>query len=75
MKGSKRAGRQEQAFDLARQILDEFEELLDYHHVKVPSADPARPASQVALCLPEWDKLRIAIVKRLRRKTAAVLPR
>ena len=72
MKGSKRTGRQQQEYDVARQILDEFEEVLDYHHVKVPSADPQRATSKVALCMPEWDRLRDAIVRRLRRDETAV---
>ena len=40
VRGSKRTGRQQQEFDIARQILEEFEEVLDYHRIKVPSADP-----------------------------------
>jgi hypothetical protein len=71
VKGSKRTGRQQQRYDIARQILEEFEEVLDYHRIKVPSADPQRATSKVALCMPEWDRLRDAIVKRLRREAVA----
>ena len=46
--------------------------MLDYHHVKVPSADPQRATSKVALCMPEWDRLRDAIVRRLRREAVTV---
>lgn len=53
---------------MAFRILEEFEEVLDYHRIKVPSADPARATSQVALCMPEWDRLRDGIVRRLRRE-------
>ena len=70
VKGSARHGRQQQEYDIARQILDELEEVLDYHHVKVPSNVPARATSQVALCMPEWDKLRDGIVKLLRPEAA-----
>jgi len=53
---------------MAFRILEEFEEVLDYHRIKVPSADPQRATSQVALCMPEWDRLREMIVRRLRRE-------
>ena len=70
MKGSGRQSRQQQHYDMARKIIEELEETLDYHHIKVPSADPARATSQISLCMPEWDRLRDGIVKLLRRKTA-----
>ena len=57
---------------LAVRIVDRFEKLLAYHCIKVPSDDPARATSQVALCMPEWDKLRDEIVKLLQREAAAV---
>ena len=75
MKGSKRTGRQQQEFDMAFRILEEFEETLDHFNIKVPSADPARASSQVALCMPEWDRLRDAIVRGLRRKMPAACSR
>jgi hypothetical protein len=59
------------ARDLAFGILEEFEGMLDCHGIKVPSADPQRATSQVALCMPEWDKLRDGIVRLLCRETAA----
>jgi len=68
VKGSKRAGEAQQAWDMAFRILEEFEELLGCHRIKVPSADPQRAASQVALCMPEWDRLRDGIVKLLWRE-------
>lgn len=71
MKGSKRAGEEQQARDMAFRILEDFEEVLDYHHVKVPSAEPARATSQVALCMPEWDRLREVILRRLRHEVVA----
>ena len=57
---------------MAFRILEEFEEVLDYHRIKVPSADPQRATSKVALCMPEWDRLRDAIVRRLRREAVTV---
>jgi hypothetical protein len=72
VKGSKRTGRREQEYDIARQILDEFEEVLDRFHVRVPSADSQRATSKMALCMPEWDRLRDAIVSRLRHEAVAV---
>ena len=69
--GSKRTGEEQQARDMAFRILEEFEEVLDYHHIKVPSVAPQRATSQVALCMPEWDRLRDAIVGLLRREAAA----
>lgn len=71
VKGSKRAGKTAQARELAFHILEEFEEMLDCHHIKVPSEDPQRATSEVALCMPEWDRLRDGIVKLLRREAAA----
>ena len=71
VKGSRRAGGTPQARELAFKILEEFEEVLDYHRIKVPSSDPARSTTQVALCMPEWDRLRDGIVRLLRRETAA----
>jgi hypothetical protein len=75
VKGSKRTGRRQHEFDMAFRILEEFEETLDHFSIKVPSADPARAASQVAMCMPEWDRLRDAIVSRLRREVSAANPR
>lgn len=37
MKGSRRTGGVQQAQEMAFKILEEFEEMLDYHHVKVPT--------------------------------------
>ena len=65
-KGSKRTGKEQQARDMAFRILEEFEEVLDHHHIKVPSTDPQRATSHVALCMPEWDGLRDGIVRLLR---------
>jgi hypothetical protein len=53
---SKEALDKQKARQLAFRIIEEFEETLDYHHIKIPSDDPQRATSQVALCLPEWDK-------------------
>ena len=65
VKGSRRTGRTAQARELAFAIIEELEDVLDCHRIKVPSADPARATSQVALCLPEWDRLRDGIVRLL----------
>lgn len=71
VEGSKRVGKTAQARDMAFQILEEFEEMLDYHNIKVPSIEPRqRATSKVALCMPEWDKLRDSIVGLLRRGAA-----
>jgi len=75
MKAGRRHGQRQQEYDIARQILDEFEELMDYHRVKVPSADPQRATSHAALCMPEWDRLRSAIVRRLRDALTAEVSR
>ena len=72
VKGSRRNGKQQQARDMAFRILEEFEETLDYHRIKVPSADPQRPTSKVALCMPEWLGLRDGIVRLLLREAAVV---
>ena len=72
VKGSRRIGKTPQAREMAFNIIEEFEEVLDYHHIKIPSNDPQRPTSQVALCLPEWDKLRDSITGMLVREKAAV---
>ncbi|MBP7935844.1 MAG: hypothetical protein KA354_14455 [Phycisphaerae bacterium] len=58
-----------QARDTARQIIEEFEEVLSYHRITVPSDDAQRATTQVPLCMPEWDKLRDGIVRLLRRET------
>lgn len=71
VKGSKRVRKTQQARDMAFRIIEEFEETLDHFHIRVPSADPARATSAVALCMPEWDRLRDGIVKLLRRETTA----
>ena len=68
VKGSKRTGRTPQARDMAFRIIEELEEVLDYHHIKVPSVDSARATSDVALCMPEWDRLRDGIVGLLQRE-------
>ena len=70
VKGSRRTGELSQARDMAFKILEEFEEVLHAHHIKVPSDDPQRATSQVALCMPEWDRLRDGIVRLLRRQAA-----
>jgi len=71
VKGSRRTGKTAQARELAFNILEEFEETLDYHRIKVPSVDPERGTSQVALCMPEWDRLRDGIVKLLQKAATA----
>lgn len=71
VKGSRRTGRTSQARELAFKILEEFEETLDCHRIKVPSADPQRPTTEIALCLPEWDRLRDGIVRLLCRRAVA----
>ena len=68
VKGSKRTGRTPQARDMAFRIIEELEEVLDYHHIKVSSVDSARATSDVALCMPEWDRLRDGIFRLLRRE-------
>lgn len=71
VKGSKRADKVSQAREMAFWILEEVEALLDRYRIRVPSEDPQRATSQVALCMPEWDRLRDGIVKLLRRDIAA----
>lgn len=70
VKGSKRHGKRQQAKDMAFHVIEEFEEVLDRHRITVPSADPQRATSKVALCMPEWDRLRDGIVKLMMRETA-----
>ncbi|HOW72824.1 MAG TPA: hypothetical protein PKY77_19670 [Phycisphaerae bacterium] len=70
VKGSERTGRTPQARDMAFRIIEELEEVLDYHHIKVPSVVSARATSDLALCMPEWDRLRDGIVRLLRREAA-----
>jgi len=72
VKGSKRDGKRQQANDMAFRIIEEFEEVLDYHRIQVPSEDPQRSTTQVALCMPEWDRLRDNIVKLLWGEAAVV---
>jgi|GEM_PF-3926739 len=60
---------EEEARELAFAIVSgEFEEMLDCHDIKVPSDDPQRATSNVALCMPERDKLRDGIVRLLERR-------
>jgi len=73
VKGSKRAGKEQQVRDMAFRIIEEFEGLLDGNGIKVPSADPQRATSQVALCMPEWDRLRDGIVRLLLQDAAMTL--
>jgi sugar phosphate isomerase/epimerase len=61
-KGSKREGKLEQAREIAFDILEEFEELLDRYGIRVPSTDPMRPFGRIGLWLPEWLKVRERIV-------------
>jgi hypothetical protein len=63
VKGSNRTGKLAQARDMSIRILEELEKMLDYHHIKVPSNDPQRATSDVALCMPNWDKRRDGIVR------------
>jgi len=70
VKGSRRTGKTPQARELAFKILEEFEETLDCHRIKVSSTDPARGTTQLALCMPEWDRLRDGIARLLCRRAA-----
>jgi len=70
LSGSNRHGEREQGRDMAFWIMEEFKELLDYHSLKVPSVDPARATSKLALCMPEWNRLRDRIVRLLWRQAA-----
>ncbi|HOW71920.1 MAG TPA: hypothetical protein PKY77_15075 [Phycisphaerae bacterium] len=74
-KGSRRTGKIAQARDMAFRIIEEFEEVLSYHRITVPSDDPQRATTQAAICMPEWDKLRDGIVRLLRRETASARAR
>ena len=75
VKGSVRTGKIAQARDMAFRIIEEFEEVLGYHRITVPSDDPQRATTQLAICMPEWDRLRDAIVRLLRRETASIRAR
>lgn len=70
VRGSSRAGRVARARDMAFRIIEEFEDVLGRHQIKVLSADPQRATSQVALCMPEWDRLRDGIVRLLQEEAA-----
>ncbi|HSA26880.1 MAG TPA: hypothetical protein P5159_10125 [Phycisphaerae bacterium] len=50
---------------MAFRIIEEFEEVLSYHRITVPSDDPQRATTQLAICMPEWDRLRDGIVRLL----------
>ncbi|HOW71779.1 MAG TPA: hypothetical protein PKY77_14355 [Phycisphaerae bacterium] len=39
--------------------------MLSYHRITVPSDDPQRATTQLAICMPEWDRLRDGIVRLL----------
>ena len=69
VKGSRRAHGMPQTCRLADEIMREFERMLDYHKIRLPSRDPQRAASHVALCTPERDALKNGIVDLLRRKS------
>jgi hypothetical protein len=70
VKGSRRIGRMPKAREVASRMMAEFEKMPEYHETTVPSDNPARATSQLALCSPEWDGLRHRIVKLLPHKTA-----
>ena len=52
---------EEHARDIAIQILDEFEELLDEHHIMIPSADRTGRPEEACLYGEEYRQLEDAI--------------
>lgn len=57
---------------LAVRIVDQFEKLLAYHCIKIPTNDPAQVTTPETLPKQERDKLIWSIVELLLRETAAV---